>query len=62
MGDLAVSGLLPIEHFSVDGTLIDAWASIKNLRRNDGADEPPAGAGRNAERNFQGETRSNAAR
>ena len=62
MGDPAVSGLLPIEHFSVDGTLIDAWASIKSFGRKAGADEPLAGPGRNAERNFHGETRSNAAR
>src|SRR5271154_6706520 len=57
MGDPAVAGLLSSEHFSVDGTLIDAWASMKSFRRKDGADEPPTGPGRNAERNFHGETR-----
>ena len=59
MGDPAVRQLLSTEHFSADGTLIDAWASMKSFRRKDGGDEPPAGAGRNAERDFRGETRSN---
>ncbi len=53
-----VQGLLSDEHFSVDGTLIQAWASMKSFRRKDGNDEPPA-PGRNGERNFRGETRSN---
>lgn len=53
-----VEALLSDEHFSVDGTLIQAWASMKSLRRKDGTDEPP-GPGRNAERNFRGEKRSN---
>ena len=43
----------------MDGTLIDAWASMKSFRRKDGTDEPPAGPGRNAERDFRGEKRSN---
>ena len=59
MGDPAVKRLLSTEHFSVDGTLIDAWASMKSFRRKDGTDEPPSGPGRNAERDFRGETRSN---
>jgi transposase len=53
-----VEMLLSDEHFSVDGTLIQAWASMKSLRRKDGTDEPP-GPGRNGERNFRGEKRSN---
>ena len=52
--------LLSAEHFSVDGTLIDAWASMKSFRRKDGAEPiPPSGPGRNAERSFRGEKRSN---
>lgn len=48
------------EHFSVDGTLIAAWASQKSVRRRDGSDDDnPDGVGRNASRNFHGETRSN---
>ena len=59
MGDPAVKRLLSDEHFSVDGTLIDAWASMKSFRRKDGGDDDPAGPGRNAERDFRGEQRSN---
>ena len=54
-----VKRLLSSDHFSVDGTLLDAWASIKSFRRKDGGDGGPAGPGRNAERNFHGEKRSN---
>jgi hypothetical protein len=53
-----VEALLSDEHFSVDGTLIKAWASMKSFRRKDGKDEPPD-SGRNGERNFRGEKRSN---
>jgi transposase len=59
MGDPEVKQLLSTEHFSVDGTLIDAWASMKSFRRKDGQDEPPAGPGHNAERDFRGEKRGN---
>jgi hypothetical protein len=38
-----------IDHFSVDGTLIEAWASMKSFKPKDGPDdEPPPGSGRNA--------------
>jgi hypothetical protein len=48
------------DHFSVDGTLIEAWASMKSFRPKDGSgDEPPPGSGRNAEVDFKGEKRSN---
>jgi transposase len=53
-----VCGLLSDEHFSVDGTLIRAWASMKSFRPKDGAGKPPA-LGRNGERDFRGERRSN---
>src|SRR6202034_1567430 len=52
-------GLLSDEHFSVDGTQIAAWASMKSFKAKDGSDDPP-GPGRNGERNFHGEKRSNA--
>lgn len=56
-----VKRLLSAEHFSVDGTLIEAWASMKSFKPKDGADEPPAeGGGRNKETDFHGEKRSNA--
>src|SRR5215475_15260427 len=54
-----VKRLLSSDHFSVDGTLIEAWASIKSFRRKDGQDNDAAGPGRNAERNFHKEKRSN---
>ena len=54
-----VKRLLSSDHFSVDGTLIEAWASIKSFRRKDGGDDDSQGAGRNAERNFHKEKRSN---
>ncbi|MCB2038982.1 MAG: IS5 family transposase, partial [Ottowia sp.] len=50
--------LLSREHFTVDGTLIDAWASMKSFRRKDGFDEPPL-PGRNGERNFRRDKRPN---
>src|ERR1700751_452203 len=53
-----VKVLLSDDHFSVDGTLIEAWASMKSFRPKDGSGEPPA-PGRNGERNFHGEKRSN---
>ena len=53
-----VRALLSDEHFSVDGTLIEAWASMKSFRPKDGSGEPPA-PGRNGERDFHGEKRSN---
>jgi len=53
-----VRKLLSSEHFSVDGTLIEAWASMKSFRPKDGSGEPP-GPGRNSERNFHKEKRSN---
>jgi transposase len=56
-----VRKLLSSEHFSVDGTLIEAWASMKSFVPKHGG-EPPAGkggSGRNAERDFHGEKRKN---
>ena len=54
-----VRRLLSSEHFSVDGTLIEAWASTKSFRPKDGSGDPPA-VGRNGERDFHGEAPSNA--
>jgi len=56
-----VTKLLSGHHFSVDGTLIEAWASMKSVKPRDGSDEPPAegGGGRNAEADFHGQKRSN---
>lgn len=54
-----VKRLISSDHFSVDGTLIEAWASVKSFRRKDGSDNDPEGLGRNAERGFHKEKRSN---
>jgi transposase len=54
-----VKKLLSTDHFSVDGTLIEAWASMKSFRPKDGADDPPSGSGRNAAADFHGKRRSN---
>lgn len=53
-----VKPLLSSDHFSVDGTLVEAWASLKSFRAKDGSDEPPS-PGRNGERDFHGEKRRN---
>lgn len=46
------------EHFSVDGTLLQAWASHKSFRPKD--EPPPSGGGqRNAPVDFKGQTRKN---
>jgi transposase len=53
-----VRQLLSRDHFTVDGTLLKAWASMKSFRPKDGSGGPPDG-GRNGERDFRGEKRSN---
>jgi hypothetical protein len=53
-------GLLSHEHFTVDGTLLEAWASHKSFRPKDEPPAPPSeGAGRNPSVDFRGERRSN---
>ena len=62
LGQPEVKALLSDEHFSVDGTLIEAFASMKSFKpKAEAGDEPPpgAGGGRNAERDFHGEKRTN---
>ena len=54
-------GLLSSEHFSVDGTLIQSWASLKSLKRKDGTDDrKDDGDKGNPSVDFHGEKRSNA--
>jgi hypothetical protein len=52
-------GVLSDEHFTVDGTLIEAWASLKSFKRKDTAAPPPDDPG-NPTVNFHGEQRRNA--
>jgi transposase len=56
-----VKRLISSDQFSVDGTLIEAWASMKSFKpKAPGGDEPPPpSGGRNAEVDFKGEKRSN---
>jgi transposase len=63
-----VKRLLSTDHFSVDGTLIEAWASMKSVKPKDGSGEDPengsgkpptGGGGHNAEADFHGQKRSN---
>jgi transposase len=53
-----VKTLLSSEHFSVDGALLEPWASLKSFRPKNGSGDPP-GPGRNGERDFHGEPRRN---
>ncbi|MCK4335065.1 IS5 family transposase [candidate division WOR-3 bacterium] len=54
------AGLLSDEHFTVDGTLIDAWASMKSFRpRDDGRSFSSSGGGHNCSVDFHGERRRN---
>lgn len=51
--------LLSDEHFSVDGTLIKAWASQKSFQRKDQSEKPPPDDPGNPTVDFHGERRSN---
>lgn len=55
------AGLMSTEHFTVDGTLIEAWASLKSFRPKDEKpeDRPPPDDPSNPTVNFHGERRSN---
>jgi transposase len=50
---------LSSDHFSVDGTLLEAWASHKSFKPKDGSGSPPAAPGRNSEVDYHGQRRSN---
>lgn len=52
-------GLVSSEHFTVDGTLIEAWASIKSFKARDGSSKQPEDGGKNPTVDFKGEKRSN---
>jgi transposase len=53
------AGLLSDEHFTVDGTLLEAWASLKSFRRKDAGPVPPPDDPGNPTVNFHGEARKN---
>ena len=59
VGQAKLRRYLSSEHFSVDGTLLEAWASHKSFQPKDKTGRKPPTAGRNAEVSFHGERRSN---
>jgi transposase len=59
IGQAREAGLLSDEHFTVDGTLLEAWASLKSFRRKDAGPTPPPDDPGNPTINFHGETRKN---
>lgn len=60
LGQARKRQLLSSEHFTVDGTFIEAWAGQKSFKRKDKQDPPAPGAGgKNETVNFKGEKRSN---
>ena len=52
-------GWVSDEHFTVDGTLLEAWAGAKSFQRKDGKNPPPPDDPGNPTVNFHGEKRSN---
>src|SRR5438552_14527274 len=59
VGQARTAGLLSDEHFTVDGTLLEAWASLKSFRTKDGGPPAPPDDPGNPTVNFHGETRRN---
>ena len=61
VGHARAADLISREHFSVDGTLIEAWASLKSFKKKDSSkdDEPPPDDPGNPSVDFHGEKRSN---
>jgi transposase len=51
--------LISDDHFTVDGTLLQAWASLKSVRPRDADDPPGQGGGRNPDVDFHGQQRTN---
>jgi len=58
MAEARAAGLLSDEHFTVDGTLLEAWASQKSFRRRDTPPDVPDDPG-NPTVNFRGDARKN---
>jgi len=59
VGQARDQGLVSDEHFSVDGTLIKAWASMKSFQPKDGPNPPSSGGGSNLDVDFRGQKRNN---
>jgi transposase len=52
-------GYVSDEHFTADGSLLEAWASTKSFRPRDRTPEPPGAGGRNPNVSFRGQARRN---
>src|SRR5712671_5698258 len=59
VGQARTAGLLSDEHFTVDGTLLDAWASLKSFKNKEEAPTPPPDDPGNPTVNFHGQARRN---
>lgn len=59
VGEATELGLMSDEHFTVDGTLLEACASLKSFKKVDGGEEPPVDDPGNPTVNFHGEERRN---
>jgi transposase len=59
VGQARDAGLLSDEHFTVDGTLLEAWAGLKSFRRKDNGPQSPPDDPGNPTINFHGESRRN---
>jgi transposase len=59
VSEATAMGLMSDEHFTVDGTLLEACASLKSFKKKDGGDGPPVDDPGNPTVDFHGETRRN---
>ena len=59
LGEARRRRLLSEDHFTVDGTLLEAWASLKSFRPKDGEGTPPRTVEKNPSVDFHGEKRKN---
>jgi transposase len=59
LGQARDAALLSDEHFTVDGTLLEAWAGVKSFQRKDAGPTPPPDDPGNPTVDFHGETRTN---
>ncbi len=59
LGEARRRRLLSEDHFTVDGTLLEAWASLKSFRPKDGEGTPPSTVEKNPSVDFHGEKRKN---
>ena len=59
MDEATKAKLTSDDHFTVDGTLLQAWASLKSVKPRDDDELPPSAGGRNADVDFHGQRRTN---